>query len=290
MLVQVPVQVVEFWESLFLDDSGKDVELKARDGSVWAHTLILAQMSEPIKSMLNAGMAEQRTKTIQMKSFSTAHLRFILRFVYTGHIEPADWDGGAARSRPGVGRKLPAAPRKKLGPLSRSGGRGCTSAASAESLAPPTASLAAGRLRRRTGSSLGSLAPVAVIAGSAKASSDRSESSEGDSDDEDICGVVPLDLLLGGLSFAKQYQMPGLVNVILDYIRIRLTQGNFEKVMQRAIAIDMSPLKLMCLKHAERNGKIKQAFDRGELSPEVMFELHALWTPPRSKKARLSLI
>lgn len=291
MFAQVPVQVVEFWEALYNDDDGKDIELKARDGSVWAHALILAQMSEPIKMMLSAGMAEQRTSSIQMKAFSAAHLKFILRFVYTGHMEPADWDGVAARpSRMSIGRKLKQPRTRKLlvAPTrpDGQGGASAASAASAESMATLGPSVTLVRRRKSLSSHCRASAELKDCRKMASPSSDTSGSSE----DGDLCGAVPLELLLGGLSFAKQFQMTGFANVILDYIRIRLTHANFEKVMQRAIAIDMSPLKLMCLKHAERNSKIRQVFDKGAFCPEVMFELQALWSPPRCKKQRISLI
>ena len=40
----VPAETLDLWERLHADTEGKDVELKAKDGSVWAHSLILSHM------------------------------------------------------------------------------------------------------------------------------------------------------------------------------------------------------------------------------------------------------
>jgi len=205
----VPTFVVEFWEQLFEDETSKDVKLKARDGSVRVHSLILSQMSAAFKAMLNAGMSEERTKTINLDNFSTAQLKFVLRLMYTGQIDSSDWSEQTK--------------------------------------------------------------PVRIWKKNMRGNE------------------VPLSVLMGSLSFAKQYEIPTLVSGILDHIRLILWEGNFNKIMQHAIAIDMSPLKLMCMDYAKKSSTIKDMFDDNQLSTEVTFELQALWTAPPRKKARTYL-
>mmetsp|Transcript_31696 Transcript_31696/g.62252 ORF Transcript_31696/g.62252 Transcript_31696/m.62252 type:complete len:234 (+) Transcript_31696:47-748(+) len=226
----VPTLVLEFWEQLFEDEASKDVQLKAQDGSVWVHSLILSQMSVPFKTMLSAGMSEQRTKKIKLDNFSIAQLKFVLRFMYTGHIDSSDW---GEPQREGLG---------------------------ARSLCLPPQDI----------------------------------DSDDDSDDcfghEPSCwGIVPLPVLLGSLSFAKQYEMPNLVGAILDYIRPGLCSSNFNEVMEHAVAIDLSPLKLMCMDYAKESHPIRKMYDNNQLSTEVSFELQAIWRAPSRKKARTRL-
>merc|ERR1711976_51714 len=55
--------------------------------------------------MLNTGMAEQRTKKINMHAFSTSLLKFVLRLMCTGQIDPSDWPQEAVETASTSARK-----------------------------------------------------------------------------------------------------------------------------------------------------------------------------------------
>lgn len=68
--------------------------------------------------------------------------------------------------------------------------------------------------------------------------------------------------------------------MVIEKLKPRITAANFDEVMCFAVAVDVSPLKMFCLKFAESDLSIKHRFENNELSPEVEFELQALWGKP----------
>mmetsp|Transcript_18589 Transcript_18589/g.37894 ORF Transcript_18589/g.37894 Transcript_18589/m.37894 type:complete len:237 (-) Transcript_18589:112-822(-) len=92
--------VIDMWERLYQDDESKDVQLVAKDGTVRAHGLILQQLSDAFKGMLSHPMAEGRTRTIKLETYSAVQLRFFFRLAYTGHVDASDWEGSSADKPP----------------------------------------------------------------------------------------------------------------------------------------------------------------------------------------------
>lgn len=84
--------VVALWERLFEDEQSKDVELVAGNGrAVRCHALILSNSSRVFKQMLSTPMKEGRERRIELECSTPGQLLFLLRFLYTGQIEPEDW-------------------------------------------------------------------------------------------------------------------------------------------------------------------------------------------------------
>lgn len=198
---KVRIAVVQFWERLYFDE-GKDVEILASDGSVWAHKVVLLNLSESLNAMLSAGMRETHTSKIHLPDYTVAQLRFTLRLVYTGHADPSDYD----------------------------------------------------------------------------------EADAGDAGDSAPQSAPPLDLIFGCASFAKRFEVPGFVSFMVDMLKDRIDISNFDRVTRFSISLDMAPLKLFCLRFAEDHLEVRQQFQQGSLSPEVEFELQALWVTPVSQR------
>lgn len=84
--------MLEMWESVFADDSTKDVTLVGADAKeVRAHSLILSKSSDVFKEMLSSDMSEGRTKVIKLSEYSAEELQFALRLLYTGQVDASDW-------------------------------------------------------------------------------------------------------------------------------------------------------------------------------------------------------
>lgn len=271
----VRLEVVELWERLYLDEDGKDIELLAKDGSVWAHGVILSQLSEPLKCTLRAGMRETTTKQIEMRDYTVSELKFTLRLAYTGHIDESDY------------RSNDTAAALESG----------TSASSADSAIPPLwnpfNTVAAGPPPPGPpppGTGLfGGVPPGAMIA-------PRTPPQHPWRVAQHAPGATavpaqqpqqhpPLDILFGCASISKRFEMPGLVSLMLDKLKALVTAQNFNSVMRSAVALDLSPLKLHCVRFAESSSDIQRQYQAGSLSPEVEFELRALWDTPTSKLA-----
>jgi len=103
-------------------------------------------------------------------------------------------------------------------------------------------------------------------------------------------GPVPLELLLAAAELSKKYELKGFLQKHVDKIgaRLELDISNFNKIFSFAINQDISPLRMRCLCLAERDARVHTKFAASEFSPEVMFELQAIWEPakPATRKRR----
>jgi len=104
--------------------------------------------------------------------------------------------------------------------------------------------------------------------------------------------VPPIELLLASLQLAKSYVMPSILSWITDKLKQRLEIDTFNEITSCAIRKDIGPLRLHCLLFAkEHEAAIRRVMDQGSLSPEVVYELGAIWncpdgSGPQSKKRR----
>jgi len=270
----VRLEVVELWERLFADDDGKDVELVARDGSIRAHSVILCQLSEPLRCILCSGMRETLTKAIEMRDYSVAELTFTLRLAYTGHVDPVDYLLVPPASE---GASTAPAPRPPPPTESTSTQRPFLDglASLVPRPPPPTDGLPTSQVPR----------PPSWLAPSVPQLVRSSPGCSSPSPGLPPCPPEPsteppIDILFGCASIAKRFAIPGLVTLMLDKLKPRVDAQNFDKVMRFAVGLDLSPLKLWCLKFAESNSAVQQQYLQGLLSPEVEFELRAVWSSP----------
>jgi hypothetical protein len=190
-------------------------------------------------------MKEARTKEIEILEVTAAQMNFTLRLAYTGRVDPADWAGMASEqeaSSPEFGKALSSLPC--FSPFPKGAGKG-----------------------------------EPIQRSSPYPSPFLSEASSSSSRDATI-KQIPLELLFGCASLAKKYEIPGFISMMLAKIKPRLKVDNFDKIMQFAVTADLSPLKLFCIKFAEGETAIKTMFESKQLSPEVEFELQALWKAP----------
>lgn len=77
----------------------KDVTLRLKDGQEGAHKIVLCAASDVFERMLTQRMREQATGVIELPDVSKAGARALLRLIYTGHVDPADWQTERSCSR-----------------------------------------------------------------------------------------------------------------------------------------------------------------------------------------------
>lgn len=65
------------------------------------------------------------------------------------------------------------------------------------------------------------------------------------------CQETPLRLLLGGLSIAKAQYVPHLLHALTEALRDRLDDENFDEICAGAIRLNITALRLHCLRYAE---------------------------------------
>ena len=247
LVAEVPADVLEFWVRLLGDEKSKDLELKAKDGSVWVHALMLSNISEPLQAMLTMRLLEHRTKKIDMSTFTKAQLKFVIRFMYTGHVHPEDW--GCSGSNDDTMGACPEQPRKKMKIVGSPSG-----------VLEPLAyvSFRPGRLGIYFEWGKGNFPKVHDVQEGSQAEQAgvdigwSFESIDGEPFSDSLLhtkcegetpyvvgfltnGRVPLATLFGGLAFAKLYDVRGLTNVIMSVMRDRLCPSNFNQIMRNSL-------------------------------------------------------
>jgi len=298
-VLPIRLEVVDIWEQFYRDEDSKDVELRCRDGSAWAHSVFLERLSEPLRCMLRSGMQESRTRKIDLPDFTSVELRFTLRLCYTGHMDAVDWEE----------LEMLDLEEDKQDDASFGCSRNGDVDAEGRPMCPPTAQTA---LTNRTEIA----APAASSSSTAHSTSAvevegplpyiqegmvPSRNSPFVSRPPPTCNLVPpgvalcaapnkpvmtppIGLLFGCASFAKKYEVPGFLNMMIEKIKPRLAVDNFDDMMKFAVAIDVLPLRVHCAKYAEGSDQVRQMLMGGKLSAEVEFELQGLLgfpTPPR---------
>lgn len=88
----VSVDLETVLESLYLDDETKDVKIEMADGNLWAHANMLSAASEAIRGLLKHGSAQKR-KCLTWKEHTLEVGRFFLRLLYTGTVVEEEWEG-----------------------------------------------------------------------------------------------------------------------------------------------------------------------------------------------------
>jgi len=176
----------ELYERLLKDEDTKDVEIEMQDGNLFAHSCMLCASSDAMRGMLRHGnVAHSAQKQLCWREHTIEVGRFLLRLLYTGTVAEEEWEGGGV---------------------------------------PETA--------------------VAVeCAGGASA---------GGAAAAGISRQTPLRLLLGALSIAKVYQVPHLIHVLTEALKVRVDDESFDEICAGAIRMDVTALRMHCLRYAER--------------------------------------
>ncbi|CAE7345631.1 unnamed protein product [Symbiodinium sp. CCMP2592] len=87
----------------------------------------------------------------------------------------------------------------------------------------------------------------------------------------------PLTLLLSALGLAKKYIVEYMVRWLMEATWERLNAQTFEQILATAILLDISPLRMRCLRFAETCSEIRSRYDEGSITePLVAFELQAI--------------
>jgi len=287
------------------DDTGKDVELVASDGVVRAHSLMLSAISEPFRAMLSNGMAETTTKRIQMADFTEAQLKFILRLLCTGGMDTSEWplegcqddkdDSGSQvgewlcihvsapsiRGAPLAGTEFRMKPTTKYRNLMK---RFCDRAgvnlddisfsAGGQVVLPTDTPASSGLMHKDLVATQKNL----ILIGDSQKSND----------DLALYERPPLEFLFSAASFAKMYDIQEyFMAVIIERLKACINMKNFDNIMVLAIKLDLAPIRMAGLLYAQRNDSVRASFDQEKWSPQVQFELQAIWSAVHAKRRRL---
>lgn len=98
----------------------------------------------------------------------------------------------------------------------------------------------------------------------------------------------PLQLLLNALGLAKKYIVEYMVRWLMEATTERLNTQTFEQILERAILLDISPLRMRCLRFADSCSAIRSRYEDGSFTePLVSLELQAIWPHRETKRRRV---
>lgn len=272
----VSVDLETVLERLFMDEDAKDVRLEMSDGTLWAHSSMLGAASDAIKGMLKHGTAKHQ-KSLTWKEHSLEVGRFFLRLLYTGTISEDEWEEG----RP-EGVQEPQIPLHLL-----LGGLAIAKVFQVPHLLKPLTDVAKKRVATKTfdlicASSIDldltelrrcclqyaeSHGKLELPRGTRlRAERDIHEADNADHADvpKGILGVVTID------------------ESDDDELEIHWDNGQLN-----SLECGMNMIKVGMIKVVSRTQELLfDRYQRGELSPQVIFELTPLWGPQRPYQAK----
>merc|ERR1712217_277677 len=97
---------------------------------------------------------------------------------------------------------------------------------------------------------------------------------------------VPLRLLIGSLRISKMYMFSNLLVDLIEALKRRVEKYSFDTICTAAIQNDVTPLRLQCLKRADKDWAVYNLYQEAKLSAEVMAELACLWPVQEERKRR----
>lgn len=254
--------LVDQWQQIFEDQTVKDVEIRLKDDEiVWADSLILKVTSPVFKTMLAPENQEEKGELkLCISDFTLTEVRFFLRLLYTGRMDPSDWP---ADDPPYEHEQLPTLPGSLV----------CQPPATTEPVLPLDGrqSLAGSVLHASPGMMVSMLAKGKGkgIAGKGKEKGRLMRS-------------PPISLLMTAVALAKQFQVDWLTYVLVDVIKRRISEVSFESILAAAVAHDIAPIRLAALDFARKSVEVWRRYDNGEYAPEVLFELRSAFRAPAS--------
>jgi len=279
----LPVTFALF-EQLYADENCKDVELVASDGSLWAHSLILSACAAPLAAMMRGGMAEGRNRRIEMPDFTVTELNFIMRLLHTGGMDPAEWpDFKLLVDVTAIYAHEPCTVRFRILSTRPYGKMMLAWSRNQDMPLTQVDFLVKGHKLKPT-DTLASTGFMDSDVEAAPAESGQVCESEGQ------ILRPPLGLLYASASFGKRYGMELFLSTIIDQLKARICEKDFEAVLALAIQVDLTPLKMACLLFARGNSRIRVMFDQQEFGPLVQFELQAIWSAVLERKRKFSKI
>lgn len=286
------------YENLLKDRNFADVTFVLSDGEELAHRAVLAASSDVFAAMFMHSMREEQARKVELPDVKCATMRIFLRLLYTGHIDPHDWQD--AGKDVDLDHRTDATCRspKNTRDENRGGANPCDSD---ENDGP--------------GQAAGASHAQAVAAGDTTTNGqdedEDSEDEEDEDEDEDdeyatgddedeIAGAdekkVPLDALFDVTGLSKKYMVERVLQSTIEALKSRLhrawVHGDmvvFEDIMASAINMDIGAVRIAAMELARKSRALRKAFNARKLRPEVQLELQALWPPPVRKAKRACL-
>jgi len=256
--------VVDMYEQLFNTKRFEDVLFVLADGTEGAHKVVLAAASEVFAAMFEQPMQELQSGKVELRGVKWVTMRVFLRLLYTGRVDPADWQDQSQDNDLGQdGRPKEAEDRAEEeyedavddDSISEDSGENEDTDEAAEEKNEPAAEAA-------------ELEPE-------KSGARRHIE-------------VPLEILCEVAGLAQKYMVDNVMQLAIEALKVRLQKAVvdknvpvFEEIMAVAIAMGLGAVRTAAAQVARKSKAVWKRYDAKQLRSEVQLELQAVWPPPR---------
>mmetsp|Transcript_96151 Transcript_96151/g.206290 ORF Transcript_96151/g.206290 Transcript_96151/m.206290 type:complete len:357 (-) Transcript_96151:84-1154(-) len=276
--------VMDMYETLFNTKRFEDVIFLLADGNEGAHKVVLAAASDAFAAMFEQPMQETQSGKVELPSTKWVTMRVFLRLLYTGRVDPQDWQeattGSEGSPSEGVEPRKGAEPEEEYEDAVDADHSSSDSSSESEE--------AEGEERNE----------VAVVGGGSVAAgvlvATVAEPKEKHVGGEQQRAEVPLEILCDVAGLAQKYLVTNVLQLTIEALKVRLQKaavdknvGVFEEVLAVAIKMSLGAVRTAAVQVAKKSKAIWKRYDARSLRPEVQLELQAVWAPPRpTSKAR----
>lgn len=273
--------VVDMYEHLFNSKRFEDVVFVLADGTEGAHKVVLAAASDAFAAMFEQPMQEFQSGRVELRGVKWVTMRVFLRLLYTGRVDPQDWQDeprqAAQGKGPGGGGRQGGGPQPRGGqgggPEAEDRGEEEYEDAVDDDSAGPSSEEVEdtdeGETRERN-------------EGAAEAAEPEPEKSQSRQHVE-----VPLETLCEVAGLAQKYMVGNVLQLAVEALKVRLQKAAveknvpvFEDIAAVAVGMGLGAVRTAAAQVARKSRAVRKRYDARQLRPEVQLELQAVWPPP----------
>lgn len=268
--------VMEMYEHLYISKRFEDVTFALADGEETAHKVVLAAASDAFAAMFEHSMQECRSGKVEMSGVRRTTMRVFLRLLYTGRVDPHDWQEEAPRPREDSDYQ-----QRRLDPEDK-GEEEYVDAVDND--------------HHSNASDVNEDSDEAESEVRNKQAPDGPEIAAGNEGKATRHTEVPLETLCEVAGLAQKYLVSNVLQLAIEALKVRLQRAAveknvvvFEDIMSVAIDMGLGAVRTAAVQVAKKSRAVKSRYDARLLRPEVLLELQSVWPPPRpGRKAPLA--
>mmetsp|Transcript_106406 Transcript_106406/g.185074 ORF Transcript_106406/g.185074 Transcript_106406/m.185074 type:complete len:291 (+) Transcript_106406:190-1062(+) len=254
--------------AMFQDESSKDAQIQCSDGCVGAHAAVLSAISAPFKAMLHGGFAESKDYKVQMPDFSVEEVDFILHSIYTGQLKTSAEETESINADRYPGLQTAAQFKVIMDELQAAEGHDARQASHAKLM------------------DFWRLLPEACRRKMFRKTLREKVQIVHDLERNKCMQLKLQNNLFALAAFSRKYDMPDFATAAVEMLKQSITDDSFDGLLCSAVRLDIMPVRLALIDFAKGSESIRNRFDRCDLSPEVMWDLQAIWQAPTGQKRR----
>mmetsp|Transcript_60115 Transcript_60115/g.143257 ORF Transcript_60115/g.143257 Transcript_60115/m.143257 type:complete len:350 (+) Transcript_60115:93-1142(+) len=263
--------VMEMYEHLFNSRKFEDVTFELMDGREGAHKAVLSAASEAFAAMFEQPMQESQSGRVELTTVKRATMRVFLRLLYTGRVDPRDWEEENLMQVSCHSRSPDEPERSVMEDLEYK-----------DAVDNDAHSVESGEHEETDDADMEDQNwPNGPAIISTEASVELSPTRIGHV-------IVPLETLCEVTGLAQKYMVNNVLELTVEALKVRVQKAAvekntavFEQILSVAVKMGLGAVRTQAVQVAKTSKAIRRRYDAKQFHPEVQSELQAVWPPPR---------